>query len=244
MQKIELKKSEKKSVTLEVMEKTLTQIYWFGFSDEGTGGIRDPYGDSHPGTKLRHSQGAFYEKPLSHRTAIMNELIRQGLLNSDFSVTPKGEQYCLECGYRWNFEKGSRILGGYVFGYIEYFTQPLEVGEKGKAKIKEASYEVIKNKVSRRPKQIFKIMINCPCCGDFEFEAKDRKIDRTAQCPKCGYTTLVLSAENDLAYREEILGEPTGIKYYYSPFGIWRWINSGEVVPDYITKKFRGYGDI
>jgi len=35
MQKIELKKSEKKSVTLEVMEKTLTQIYWFGFKDEG-----------------------------------------------------------------------------------------------------------------------------------------------------------------------------------------------------------------
>ncbi len=32
---IQLKKSEKKSVSLEVLEKTVTQIYWFGFKDEG-----------------------------------------------------------------------------------------------------------------------------------------------------------------------------------------------------------------
>ena len=50
---IQLKKCEKKSVTLEVMEKTLTQIYWFGFKDEGMAGERSPYGDGHCGTKLR-----------------------------------------------------------------------------------------------------------------------------------------------------------------------------------------------
>lgn len=245
MQKIELKKSEKKSITLEVMEKTLTQIYWFGFKGEGMQGERSPYGDGHCGTKLRAPSGAFYEKPQTQRTAIMNELIRQGMLNNDFSVTPKGANYCLECGYKWIDSSRSTVFNDGCIHWISYYeTTPTEPEERGKACIKDPTYELMpKITPKRRPPLEWKI--NCPCCGEVKVVLKKRRQeDELVQCPKCGYETWELSAANDLAYREEVLEEPTGLKYYYSPFGVWRWINSGEIVPDYITKKHKHYGDI
>ena len=175
MQKIELKKSEKKSVTLEVMEKTLTQIYWFGFRDEGMQGERSPYGDGHCGTKLRAPSGAFYDRPQTQRTAIMNELIRQGLINNDFSVTPNGEKYCLECGYKWIDSSRSTAFNDGAFYWVSvYETTPTEPHEKGRAYIKDPTFELMP-KITPKRRPPLEFTTTCPCCGDFKVVLKKKR---------------------------------------------------------------------
>lgn len=199
---IQLKKCEKKSVTLEVMEKTLTQIYWFGFKDEGEAGEMsyDGYGTGYCGSKLRAPYGAFYYKPLSMRTAILNELIKQGMMNKDYTITQKGEQYCLECGYKWiNTSRNETFSDGCFYWVSVYETTPTEPHERGKAEIQEWQGEqLIKNKVTRKGARF---RPTCPNCKkDFEVRLLyTQKKDHYLTCPHCEYDQIIKLSYNNSA---------------------------------------------
>jgi DNA-directed RNA polymerase subunit RPC12/RpoP len=125
------------------------------------------------------------------------------MMNQDYSITPKGEQYCLECGYKWIDTSTTAVFAdGCYYGISSYSTTPTEPHERGRAVVKEWEGEkLIKNKVPRKHTKIV-----CPNCkAKFQVLIHNTKTkNHYLTCPKCEYPNITTLTWADCQAQREL----------------------------------------